>query len=71
LLRACGATKAFHDALQSAGLSDRLLTFCFSEFGRRVKENVSLGTDDGTAGRNEHPPKVDRELPNRSYRIGL
>ena len=51
LLRELGsAIKAFHDDLQTAGLSDRVLTFCFSEFGRRVKENASLGTDHGTAG---------------------
>ena len=34
----------------SAGLGDRVLTVCFSEFGRRVAENASLGTDHGTAG---------------------
>ena len=45
-----GAMRAFHDDLQSAGLSDRVLTLCFSEFGRRVKENASLGTDHGAAG---------------------
>lgn len=45
-----GAIKAFQDDLQAAGLADRVLTLCFSEFGRRVKENASLGTDHGTAG---------------------
>ncbi|MDP6719640.1 MAG: DUF1501 domain-containing protein, partial [Pirellulaceae bacterium] len=45
-----GAMKAFHDDLQTAGLAERVLTLCFSEFGRRVKENASLGTDHGTAG---------------------
>lgn len=45
-----GAMKAFQDDLQRAGVADRVLTFCFSEFGRRVKENASLGTDHGTAG---------------------
>ncbi len=45
-----GAMKAFQDDLDAAGLADRVLTFCFSEFGRRVEENVSLGTDHGTAG---------------------
>ncbi|MDP6556431.1 MAG: DUF1501 domain-containing protein [Pirellulaceae bacterium] len=44
-----GAMKAFLDDLQAAGLSKRVLTLCFSEFGRRVKENASLGTDHGTA----------------------
>ena len=45
-----GAMKAFQDDLDTAGLADRVLTFCFSEFGRRVAENGSLGTDHGTAG---------------------
>ena len=45
-----GALKAFQDDLQASGLADRVLTFCFSEFGRRVEENASLGTDHGSAG---------------------
>lgn len=45
-----GALKAFQDDLNSSGLSDRVITLCFSEFGRRVKENASMGTDHGTAG---------------------
>ena len=42
--------KAFHDDLDSAGLGDRVVTLCFSEFGRRVQENASMGTDHGAAG---------------------
>ncbi len=34
----------------SHGYGDRLLVMCFSEFGRRVAENASDGTDHGTAG---------------------
>ena len=45
-----GATKAFLDDLQASGLSDRVLVMGFSEFGRRVEENGSLGTDHGTSG---------------------
>ena len=41
--------KAFLDDLKSANLEDRVLVMCFSEFGRRVKENASQGTDHGTA----------------------
>ena len=42
--------KAFMDDLQDAGLQDRVLVMAFSEFGRRVRENASAGTDHGTAG---------------------
>ena len=28
----------------------RVVTMCFSEFGRRVRQNASNGTDHGTAG---------------------
>ena len=45
-----GAIKAFLDDLDSAGLSDRVCVLGFSEFGRRVAENGSAGTDHGTAG---------------------
>ncbi len=42
--------KAFMDDLRVAKLDDRVLVVCFSEFGRRVEENASQGTDHGTAG---------------------
>jgi uncharacterized protein (DUF1501 family) len=45
-----GALKAFLDDLGAAGLAERVLVVCFSEFGRRVRENGSQGTDHGTAG---------------------
>jgi uncharacterized protein (DUF1501 family) len=41
---------AFLDDLAAAKLADRVLILCFSEFGRRVAENGSAGTDHGTAG---------------------
>ena len=44
------AVKAFLDELKSHQLDDRVLVLAFSEFGRRVKENASKGTDHGTAG---------------------
>jgi uncharacterized protein (DUF1501 family) len=44
------ALKAFLDDLRSAKLEDRVLVMAFSEFGRRVEENDSQGTDHGTAG---------------------
>ncbi len=43
------ALRAFYNDLKGHGLSERVLTVTFSEFGRRVKENGSLGTDHGAA----------------------
>jgi uncharacterized protein (DUF1501 family) len=45
-----GALEAFLDDLAASGLAERILVLCFSEFGRRVAENGSAGTDHGTAG---------------------
>lgn len=39
--------KAFYADLKRCGNADRVLTFTFSEFGRRVHENYSGGTDHG------------------------
>ncbi len=44
-----GAVAAFHDDLTHHGQQKRVLTVTFSEFGRRVRENASLGTDHGAA----------------------
>ena len=44
------ATAAFYRDMKTSGLSDRVMLMCFSEFGRRVTENASRGTDHGTAG---------------------
>ncbi|HMF38745.1 MAG TPA: DUF1501 domain-containing protein [Isosphaeraceae bacterium] len=44
------ALKAFFDDLAAAKLADRVLVLGFSEFGRRVAENSSAGTDHGTTG---------------------
>jgi uncharacterized protein (DUF1501 family) len=44
------ALKAFLDDLQNAQIEDRVVVLAFSEFGRRVKENASQGTDHGAAG---------------------
>lgn len=43
------AVAAFHADLKRLGHSGRVLTFTFSEFGRRVAENGSQGTDHGAA----------------------
>jgi uncharacterized protein (DUF1501 family) len=45
-----GAVTEFLDDLAAARLADRVAVLCFSEFGRRVQENASAGTDHGTAG---------------------
>ncbi len=49
LAELAGAVAAFHGDLESSGRHDQVRTICFSEFGRRVKENGSAGTDHGTA----------------------
>jgi len=41
--------KAFKEDLRAQGNSGRVLTMVFSEFGRRVAQNASAGTDHGTA----------------------
>ncbi len=41
--------RAFYDDLAAHGLADQALVMTFSEFGRRVKQNGSNGTDHGTA----------------------
>jgi uncharacterized protein (DUF1501 family) len=40
---------AFYRDLEVQGNADRVITVAFSEFGRRVAENGSNGTDHGTA----------------------
>jgi uncharacterized protein (DUF1501 family) len=41
---------AFQRDLEARGIADRVLVHVWSEFGRRVKENGSNGTDHGAAG---------------------
>lgn len=40
---------AFQKDLELMGLDDRVMGMTFSEFGRRIKSNASLGTDHGAA----------------------
>lgn len=44
-----GAMRAFQGDLEARKLDGQVLTATFSEFGRRASENVSGGTDHGTA----------------------
>jgi len=44
-----GAVKDFYDDLGFASMENQVLSMTFSEFGRRVYENGSLGTDHGKA----------------------
>jgi uncharacterized protein (DUF1501 family) len=44
-----GAVSAFLDDIADNGHADRVLLMTFSEFGRRVEENASEGTDHGAA----------------------
>ncbi len=41
--------RAFYDDLKKQGNDGRVMTMSFSEFGRRVAQNASGGTDHGTA----------------------
>ena len=43
------AVHAFHRDLKAQGNDKRVMIMTFSEFGRRVKQNASAGTDHGTA----------------------
>jgi uncharacterized protein (DUF1501 family) len=43
------AVKAFYTELKAQGNDGRVMTMSFSEFGRRVGQNASQGTDHGTA----------------------
>lgn len=50
LLQGLGdAINAFQNDLAGLGLEDRVLGMTFSEFGRRIVSNASIGTDHGSA----------------------
>jgi uncharacterized protein (DUF1501 family) len=73
---------AFYTDLAAHGLHERVLAMTFSEFGRRVTQNASSGTDHGTAmpllvvgGRvkggvyGDHPSLTDLDDGDLRYRI--
>jgi uncharacterized protein (DUF1501 family) len=49
MARVSDAIKCFMDDLKGLGVDDRVVGMTFSEFGRRIKSNGSLGTDHGAA----------------------
>ncbi|MBM3290082.1 MAG: DUF1501 domain-containing protein [Candidatus Hydrogenedentes bacterium] len=49
LERYAQAMAKFQQTLEADGNADRVVTLVFSEFGRRVEQNASGGTDHGTA----------------------
>lgn len=76
------ALRAFYRELKQQGNDGRVLTMTFSEFGRRVGQNASGGTDHGTAAPmflagpmvtpglvGEHPSMTDLDEGDLKYRI--
>lgn len=49
LMYTADAVRGFMDDLKRIGRADEVAVMIFTEFGRRVEENGSLGTDHGTA----------------------
>ena len=45
-----GGLRAFHDDLQGQGMLNNTLILIYTEFGRRISENGSQGTDHGAGG---------------------
>jgi uncharacterized protein (DUF1501 family) len=77
-----GAIRAFYADLKEQGNDGRVLTMSFSEFGRRVGQNASGGTDHGTAAPmylfgpmvkagvvGDHPSMTDLDDGDLKYRI--
>ncbi|MGH2588069.1 MAG: DUF1501 domain-containing protein, partial [Dehalococcoidia bacterium] len=49
LQQVSGGVRAFLDDIEAHGMTDRVIVLAWSEFGRRVEENGSRGTDHGSA----------------------
>lgn len=63
------ALTAFVERMEAAGQADRVAVMTFSEFGRRVAENASEGTDHGAAAPlffagPKMPQQIVGEIPN-------
>jgi uncharacterized protein (DUF1501 family) len=50
MLNIANGLSAFQRDLEAQGLADKVTVLAFSEFGRRVAENASAGTDHGQGG---------------------
>ncbi len=50
LTKVSDAISAFQKDIKQLGLEERVLGMTFSEFGRRIRQNASQGTDHGDAG---------------------
>lgn len=50
LANVASSIAAFTDDMKVKGFGDKVAVMCFSEFGRRVEQNSSAGTDHGAAG---------------------
>lgn len=77
-----GSVRAFYNELKATGHRSRVVTIAFSEFGRRVRQNASQGTDHGAAAPlfifgehttpgllGEHPPMENLERGDLVYNI--
>jgi uncharacterized protein (DUF1501 family) len=49
MLQLSTAVKAFYEDLAAGGVAHRVMSMSFSEFGRRIEQNASGGTDHGAA----------------------
>ena len=71
---------SFLNEIETMGRGDEVIVMTYSEFGRRVHENGSVGTDHGTAApmflfgkgvkgglHGEHPSLTDLEMDNLEY----
>ena len=82
LAELAGGVSAFAKVMKAKGLWNKVLVMTYSEFGRRPKENYSMGTDHGTAAPHflfggqvkgglygAQPPLDDLDNGNLKYRL--